>query len=242
MPITLPTTIIPATQVDPKLLLLYGPPKVGKTTLLSALENCLIVDTEEGSDYVSALKVKINSVAELLELSTAIVKDGCKYKFIAIDTITRVEDWCEIHATRMYRQSVIGKSFEGKSVLELPQGSGYFWLRKAFDEVLAAIRPMGKHIILVGHLREKFLGGKDLKSDTAVSSKDLDLTGKIKQIACSRADGIGYVFRHPVSKALTINFESSETINCGARCDHLKGKTFDMSGDGLAWKQIYTTI
>ncbi len=239
MPITLPTTIIPSSQVDPKLLLLYGPPKVGKTTLLAQLPDCLVVDTEDGSDYVSALKVKINNVAELTELSNTIVKDKHQYKYVAIDTITRVEDWCELHATRMYRQSVIGKSFEGKSVLELPQGSGYFWLRKAFDEVLALIKPMSTRIILIGHLREKLLGGKDLKSDIAVSSKDLDLTGKIKQIACSRADGIGYVFRHPVSKALSINFESSETINCGARCDHLKGKTFDMSGDA-AWKQIYT--
>jgi hypothetical protein len=241
MPITLPTIPTPPVHVDPKLLLLYGPPKVGKTTILSSLPDCLIVDTEDGSDYASALKIKINSVAELAELSSTIVKAGCPYKVVAIDTITRVEDWCELHATREYRKSVIGKSFEGKSVLELPQGSGYFWLRKAFDEVLSLVRPMAKHVILVGHLREKLLGGKDSKADTVVSSKDLDLTGKIKQIACSRADGIGYMYRHQTTKQLMINFESSETINCGARCAHLKAKSFDMSVEN-AWKQIYTQL
>ena len=30
---------------DPKVMLLYGAPKVGKTTVLSQLEDCLIIDT-----------------------------------------------------------------------------------------------------------------------------------------------------------------------------------------------------
>ena len=32
--------------VNPKILLLYGPPKVGKTTMLSQLGDCLVIATE----------------------------------------------------------------------------------------------------------------------------------------------------------------------------------------------------
>ena len=188
-----------------------------------------------GSDYVTALKLKLNNIEDLREACKEIHKAGKPYKYLALDTITRVEDWCEVYATRMYKDSVIGKSFTGKTVLELPQGSGYFWLRKAFDEVMMMLYGIAPHVILVGHLREKFLGGKEAKADTVVSTKDLDLTGKIKQIACSRSDAIGYVYRnHADAGKLWISFESNEQVNCGSRCPHLKGKSML-----LDWKEIY---
>lgn len=235
--ITLPKAAIAASEQDPKLMLLYGPPKVGKTTILAALPNCLIIDTEDGSDYVSAMKIKVTKFEELREACAEIVKAGRPYDFVALDTITRVEDWCESRATQMYKETVIGKSFSGKTVLELPQGAGYFWLRRAFDEVLAMIIPTAKKVILVGHLREKFIGGKDAKLDVTVSTKDLDLTGKIKQIACSRSDAIGYVHRDPGTGKLFVSFESTEQINCGSRCEHLKGKKLE-----FVWSSIYKNL
>jgi len=235
--ITLPKAIVPSTLVDPKLMLLYGPPKVGKTTILAALPNCLVIDTEDGSDYISALKLKVTSFQELKETCAEIAKAGRPYDFVALDTITRVEDWCESRATQMYKETIIGKSFQGKTVLELPQGAGYFWLRRAFDEVIAMIIPTASRVILVGHLREKFIGGKDAKLDVTVSTKDLDLTGKIKQIACSRSDAIGYVHRDPATAKLFVSFESTETINCGSRCEHLKGKKME-----FVWGNIYKTL
>ena len=36
-------------SINPSVLLLYGAPKVGKTTMLSQLDDCLIIDTEKGS-------------------------------------------------------------------------------------------------------------------------------------------------------------------------------------------------
>lgn len=235
--ITLPKAIVPSTLVDPKLMLLYGPPKVGKTTILSSLPNCLILDVEDGSDYVSALKVKIKSLAELKEVCASIVREGCPYEVVALDTISRAEEWCEARGRELYKASVIGKNFTGQSVLELPDGAGYFWFRKAFDEVMEAILPTAKKIILVGHLREKFIGGKTAKVDTQVSTKDLDLTGKVKQIACSRSDAIGYVHRDPATSRLFVSFESAEGINCGSRCDHLKGKKME-----FVWSNIYKTL
>lgn len=56
----LPTAKIPAATQDPKYLILFGLPKVGKTTILSTLDNNLILDFEQGTTYVDALKVQIN--------------------------------------------------------------------------------------------------------------------------------------------------------------------------------------
>lgn len=44
MAITLPTSKVPALTQDPKYLILFGLPKVGKTTTLATLDNNLILD------------------------------------------------------------------------------------------------------------------------------------------------------------------------------------------------------
>ena len=92
MAITLPTSKIPAESQDPKYLILFGLPKVGKTTILATLENNLILDFENGSTYIEALKVKINTLKELGEVCKAIKEAGKPYKFITIDTVTAVEE------------------------------------------------------------------------------------------------------------------------------------------------------
>ena len=55
----LPTKKIAAVRKSPKNMVIYGPPKIGKTTALSQLDNCLIIDLEEGSDMLDALKINM---------------------------------------------------------------------------------------------------------------------------------------------------------------------------------------
>ena len=92
MSIVLPTAKVPAETQDPKNLILFGLPKVGKTTILSTLENNLILDFENGSTYVDALKVKVSSLKELKEVIKAIKDAGKPYTYITIDTITALEE------------------------------------------------------------------------------------------------------------------------------------------------------
>ena len=70
MAIELPTQKIEPKSQNPSRLILFSPPKHGKTTAVAALDNCLLIDLESGSDFVSALKVKVNSLEELQELGT----------------------------------------------------------------------------------------------------------------------------------------------------------------------------
>ena len=94
----LPTEKVKASRKSPKNMIIYGPPKIGKTSVLAELDNCLLIDLEDGSDMVDALKVKVNNLAELQAVGTEIMKKGRPYKYIAIDTISKLEEWCEIEA------------------------------------------------------------------------------------------------------------------------------------------------
>lgn len=228
MAITLPTAKVAAERLSPKVFIMYSLPKTGKTTLLSKLDDCLIIDLEDGSKYLDALKVKANNLAELTEIGKAIHAAKRPYKYVAIDTATKLEEWAEAEATVKYKASAIGKSFQGSSVLELPNGAGYLHLRLAMKDWIDKIYTLADNIILVAHLKDKFteLKGKE------VSAKDLDFTGKIKNIVCQNADAIGYLYRE--ADGMKITFESKEEITCGSRCEHLKGQTFDFD-----WKKIY---
>ena len=47
-------------------------PKIWKTTVLSTLDNCLILDFEKGAVYVDALKIEVDSFQKLKEILKAI--------------------------------------------------------------------------------------------------------------------------------------------------------------------------
>ena len=93
--VTLPTKPIPAETQDPKNLIIFGLPKVGKTTVLSTLENNLILDFENGSDYVDALKIKIASLKDLKETIKARKETDAENKYID-DVLEAASKTCEV--------------------------------------------------------------------------------------------------------------------------------------------------
>lgn len=229
--ISLPTKKIAALRKSPKNFVLYGQPKIGKTTALSQLDNCLIIDLEDGTDMLDALKIKANNLKELSNIGQEIIKAGKPYKYIAIDTVTQLEVWCEYEAKKLYQNTPMGKNFDsdnkGVSVLSLPNGAGYLYLRQAFKKWIDRLNTLADHVILVGHLKE----AKIDKKGKEVNVKDLDLTGKLKNITCANADAIGYVFRE--DETTMISFDGMGDIQAGSRCDHLKGQTFPLEWDKI---------
>ena len=228
----LPKEKVKASRKSPKNMIIYGPPKIGKTTMLSLLNNCLLIDLEDGSDMVDALKIKANSLADLQKIGSEIIKAGKPYKYVAIDTISKLEEWCEGYAKAIYKKTPMGKNFDSKnenlSVLSLPNGAGYLYLRMAYKEWMDKLNKLADHVILVGHLKDKMLE----KQGKEVAVKDLDLTGKIKQITCANADAVGYIYRE--GDQTMVSFDSLDDIVAGSRCDHLKGKTMPMD-----WSKIF---
>ena len=209
--------------------MIFSKPKVGKTTLLSQLDNCLIIDLEDGSDYVDALKIKAHSVADIVNIGNAIIKAEKPYKYIAVDTITALETICLPYAEELYSKSLMGKKWftEGKqqygSLLNMPNGSGYPWLRQAFEKVLNYIKTLAPHVIFVGHIKDTLLE----KNGAEFNSLDLDLTGKLKRITTSNSDAIGYIYRK--GKKNILSFITTDEIACGARPEHLRNQEIVIS-------------
>jgi len=237
--IVLPTQKVTASHLSPKNLIIFSKPKVGKTSLLAQLEDCLIIDLEEGSDYVDALKLKANSWEEIKAIGKAIKEANYPYKYIAVDTITALENLALPYAELLYSRTPMGKNWfrkdtDGKlhresgkamygNITSLPNGAGWQYQREAMTKIIEFIKTLAPRIILVGHVRETLLE----KNGSEFNSSDLDLTGKVKRIISSQSDAIGYLYRKGNTNILS--FRTNDEISCGARPTHLKNKEIEIS-------------
>ena len=238
MSIVLPTSKVKAERVNPKRLLIYSKPKTGKTTAFAGLENNLILDLENGSDYVDALKVKIGSLQQLLDTGKAIKEAGCPYKYVTVDTVTALEDMIMPLAIKLYKQTPMGKNFDGDTVATLANGAGYLYIRQAFFQVLDFIDTLAPHIILSGHIKDKVVDDKG----EMVMSENIDLTGKIKSLICANADAIGYMYRK--GNKTILSFKTNEEVTCGARPEHLRNEEIVISeavdnGINVNWEKVF---
>ncbi len=238
MSIVLPTKKVKAERMNPKRIVIYSKPKTGKTTAYAGLEDNLIIDLENGTDFVEALKVKVNSLQELLETGKAVKAAGNPYKFITIDTVTALEDMIMPLAIKLYRATPMGKNFDGDTVVTLPNGAGYLYIRQAFFQVLDFIDTLAPTIILSGHIKDKVVDDKG----EMVMSANIDLTGKIKSLICANADAIGYMYRK--GNKTILSFKTNEEVTCGARPEHLRNEEIVITEmiDGelkTSWEKVF---
>lgn len=208
---------------NPKFLILFGRPKAGKSTLMANLDNNLIIDLENGYQALSALVVQARTVNDFAEIANAlreeIKKEGkFPYKYITIDNATRLEEMCLSYAVQLYRQTPMGKTYQGTDIRTLPNGSGYMYLRQAVRKVIDMFRDLCESLVLVAHVKEKMIN----KEGEELSEMSIDLTGKLGDILCGEADAIGYVYRK--KNDTIISFEGGDNSIREARANHLRGK------------------
>lgn len=249
----LPKGIIKAESSNPRSMILFSQPKVGKTTLCAALPNSLVIDVEDGSSYVDAQKINViqtardrgvsplNILQEIVaELKAVKASTGnYPYEYGIIDTATALEDITLELANYLYKNTPQGKNWQGSDVRTLPQGGGYYWTRLAFSNVLNMLKECFKYFIILGHVKSRLVGAEGKE----ITERSLDLQGKVGSILCSQVDAIGYMYRE--ENETKINFQPSETLITGSRSEHLKNQIVTViteKEDGtldVDWSKIY---
>ena len=114
--IELPTERSVVTNYNPKLLILMGRPKQGKSSFVAAIDNNLIIDLEDGYRALSVMKVQARSMKDLEDIRNAIIAKGkelhkAPYRFITIDNATRLEEMSLIVAAELYRNTPMGSGW-----------------------------------------------------------------------------------------------------------------------------------
>lgn len=233
--IKLPTKPKDALTVNPEKLFLYSHTKAGKTRAASQLPNNLIIDLENGSNFVGGTIYNVLQVAKdndttpllvLKALSEELKRSEIKYDYITLDTCTALEEMAVGLATILYKKTPMGKSFQGKNVVvELPNGAGYNFLRMAFEELYTMFEGIAnKALIILGHIKNSSVNkdGKELQV------RDIGLVGKNKILLSADMDAIGILYRNPSNpNQLLVSFRTDELdVATGARPNHLRQQEF----------------
>lgn len=203
---------------SPRVLTLFGLSKIGKTPKLPELENCLIIDTENGAEKIKGLIVEVNSLTELSEVIKTL-KENNPYKYVALDTIDNVVFWVENNVCNRRNVSAIG---------DIGYGAGYDEVRSIVFKYLQALKSICNRLIIIGHEKKTIIeeGKAEIKIIT------LDLTGRLKNMIFADSDAVGNIFRD--KEMLKIRFQNNNFLEGGSRCEHLANKVIDFN-----WKQIY---
>jgi hypothetical protein len=247
--IELPTERRPIQNYNPKLLVLFGKPKSGKSTLMASLDDNLIIDLEDGYRALSVMAVVAKTSQQLFEVRDALREkmgspdNKVPYKYITIDNATRLEEMALNYAAQLYRSTPMGQGWgmlkdkknpmlnakdkDGKPIPDpkadvrvLPNGAGYLYLRKAVKELIEMFKPFCETLILVAHVKDKQVK----VNGEEMSEMAVDLAGKLGDIICGEADAIGYIYRE--GNKTIISFEGGDNTIKEARPLHLRGKKF----------------
>lgn len=241
--------------------ILFGIEKCGKTTALSQLKNCLIIDTEKGTNKVKCenrIQVPedlgpVGKMKWLEKLANKLISEGKKYDYAAIDTFTKVDEWAEWSGTYRYMNSIQGQKFnrvkdekgnaikggefvdpssdDYESVHNIGEGYGYRWSREDSLRVFEKLMNIANKCVFFVCHVEDKYIAQK-ENVEVLAPKQLALTGKLRHILPRKVDGIGYIYND--NGTIKINFTGSEERVGGNRCKHLQGYN-----NVLDWSKIF---
>lgn len=123
-------------------MLLYGAPKIGKSTFCSRAEDALFIATEPGLNHLETANVRVNSWREFLEVMSLLQKGDHNFKILIIDTIDKLCDFCDIHICDISKIQTLG---------DLGFGKGYTLYKNEMKRVFVKVFALNMGVILTSH-------------------------------------------------------------------------------------------
>lgn len=144
------TTIQPSIDMLPPRLVIYGPPKIGKTTLASTIPGNILFDYEEGSGASKVARIKkgdISTYDKTMDALQKLAEQDHQFNCLTVDTV----DWLQ-----MVVEEEAAKQHGAKSVADVDYGKGFVTAQNIFkNDILEAFdylrREKNMMIILLAH-------------------------------------------------------------------------------------------
>lgn len=196
--------------------LLYGYPKVGKTSLLTGFPNVMFAATDQGYKFLKVYKTQIKVWDDYVELVDELVDTDHKFKTLAVDTADALFDKC---SEAMCEKLGIEHESEGE------WGRGWSEVKKEFTRVNNRLFQSNMGIVFISHTKSE----QTISIAEEVTKTVPTLSNAARKILLPLVDTIGLMRYKTVKtgkgvykKRLVITFEaSSNLLEAGDRSGRL---------------------
>ena len=199
---------VPSARFEDMITLIYGAPKVGKSTFCSQFDSPLFLDSESGLRSLSTYNVSIGDWETLIEVYkelAALKKTGkMPYKTLVFDTIDNFYSMC---------LDYVCKKNNIKHPTDLEYGKGWNMVKTEFVNAMNRYKALGLGVVYVAHASEK-----EIKSRVGTYTRyDAAIAGQAYNIITASCDFILYacVDTTPEGEKRVLHTKPCEYWNAG---------------------------
>ncbi len=169
----------PKERLDDYIILLYGPPKIGKSTLASQFDKPLFLATEAGLNALEVYQVPVATWDKFLAACKEIAAGGHDFKTIIVDTVDNLFKACSEHVRK--KNNIQHES-------DLDWGKGWQLVRDEFSRALTKLSLLPYGLVMISH--SEFI---EIKTRTATITKAVPtLQRSAREIVVKMSDIILY--------------------------------------------------
>lgn len=199
-------------------MIVFGPPKVGKTSFGASFPKSIVLECEPGgAKYIKCRKLDINSLGELRDAWNLLSQDK-NYETVVLDSLDRVAMWIE---------EEICKEMGLKHIMDAKKGErhGAQWgeYSQRVMSFLEGWKLLGKRIIFLAHTKKAESDGNGV----VISPKTINLYGQAATRVMSIVENIGHLYAEDDGQGNVnriLSFRSGQNVEAGSRHPALTDK------------------
>jgi hypothetical protein len=176
-------------SIKPPRFVIYGEPKVGKSTFASGAPDTIFLDLEGGIDALEVAKLRINNTEHFNKALDSLLEQDHDFKTVVIDSA----DWLERYIHEYICETAKARSITDKSNQTTAYGNGYILAKNIFSGYLQKLDKLrnqkGMAIVMIAHSLVRKMEQPDTES---YDSYVIKMHEKASSLMTEWADILGF--------------------------------------------------
>lgn len=156
---------VPSRDLTAKTTLLYGPPKIGKSSLASKFPGAIFLECEPGLNELEVFKIPTYSWDAFKDACKLLAEGDHEFKTIVVDTVDNAFRYCT---------EAVNKQNDVKYEGDLAHGKGWAFVKNEWHRVLTKLASLPYGLVLISHAQDKQIEtrtGKYIKTQSSLPDR-----------------------------------------------------------------------